>query len=102
MLLWAALSLSKQIYILSAVLFVDVEETGASFLCHANNNFVLQKKTDVHTNFSNLVQIKAINGTVLFFDGSVMHSVTPNLTDKKRITVAVNYRVKYSKTRDEY
>jgi len=87
---------------LSAVLFVDTEKTSASFLCDANNYLVLHKKTDVNTNFNNLVEIKAIDGTVLFFDGSIVHSVTPNLTDKKRITVAINYRAKYDNVRDEY
>ena len=87
---------------LSAVLFVDAEDTNASFYCHGNGNLVLHKKTDVQTNFNNIVKIKAKDGTVLFFDGGVMHSVSPNLSNKKRITFAVNYLAKYSNARNEY
>jgi len=87
---------------LSAVLFVDVENTDANFYFHADKNLVLHKKTDVHTNFNDIVEVKAKNGTVLFFDGSIMHSVSPNLTEKSRVTMAINFKPVYTYERSEY
>mgnify|MGYP003110400066 FL=1 len=87
---------------LSAVLFVDVENTDANFYFHADKNLVLHKKTDVHTNFNDIVEVKAKNGTVLFFDGSISHSVSPNLTEKRRVTMAINFKPVYTYERSEY
>jgi uncharacterized protein (TIGR02466 family) len=87
---------------LSAVLFVDVEKTDARFFFHANHNLVLIKKQDVISNFSNLKEVQAKDGTVIFFDGSVKHSVSPNNTNNTRVTMAVNYKVNYKQERDEY
>tara|TARA_R100001086_G_scaffold21404_2_gene10367 strand:- start:2447 stop:3067 length:621 start_codon:yes stop_codon:yes gene_type:complete len=87
---------------LSVVLFVDVEDTDASFYFHANKNLVLHKKSDVKTNFNNHVEVKAKNGTVLFFDGRTMHSVSPNLKNKTRVTMAMNFKAVYTEKRNEY
>tara|TARA_R100000700_G_scaffold32370_1_gene39744 strand:- start:227 stop:856 length:630 start_codon:yes stop_codon:yes gene_type:complete len=87
---------------ISAVLFVDVETSNASFCFHGNRNLVLHKKTDQNVNYSNIVSLKATNGTVIFFDGHLLHSVTPNMTDNTRITVAINYSVDYRRTANEY
>lgn len=80
---------------LSVVLFVDVEDSDAKFLMHSNDNFVLHKKTDVGVNFNNIKHLTPKNGTVLFFDGNTMHSVSPNFSNNLRITVAINYLVEY-------
>ena len=87
---------------LSVVVFVDVENTDAKFFFHGDNNFVLTKKEDTKTNFNNIKSIEVKNGTVLFFDGSLHHSVSQNTTDKKRITVAINYVPEYFEDRNEY
>jgi len=87
---------------LSVVFFVDVEDTDAKFFFHSDNNFVLVKKKETKTNFNNVKHVKVKDGTVLFFDGSVRHSVSQNNTDNKRITVAINFNVKYEKNRNEY
>jgi uncharacterized protein (TIGR02466 family) len=87
---------------LSAVLFVDVEDTDASFYFHADKNLVLHKKSDVKTYFNNVVEVKGKNGTVIFFDGRTMHSVSPNLKEKTRVTMAMNFKVIYIENRNEY
>tara|TARA_Y100000114_G_scaffold133491_1_gene132952 strand:- start:235 stop:858 length:624 start_codon:yes stop_codon:yes gene_type:complete len=88
---------------ISAVLFVDVEDTDAVLMFHSDQNLVLHKKTDTHTNFSDIKTLKAHNGLVVCFDGSIFHSVTPNLSDHNRVTFAVNYTVHYPEPeRNEY
>ena len=88
--------------VLSVVVFIDVEDTDAKFFFHANNNLVLIKKEEASTNFSNIKHVKVKNGTVVFFDGALRHSVSQNTTDKKRITVAINFTPKYERKRNEY
>lgn len=80
---------------LSCVLFVDVKDTNANFIFNSDRRTVLQKRDDTSTNFSNLKILTPKDGTVIFFDGSVMHSVSPNQSDKTRITAAFNYRPEY-------
>lgn len=87
---------------LSVVLFVDVEKSNGKFFAYSDNTAVLVKKNETRTNFSNTIQIDAKDGTVLFFDGSIPHSVSPNTTDNKRVTVAVNFQVIYEQERNEY
>jgi len=88
--------------VLSVVFFVDVERSNGKFFAYSDNNAVLIKKNETHTNFSDTVQIDAKDGTVLFFDGSISHSVSPNTTDNKRVTVAINFSVFYKQERNEY
>ena len=85
--------------VLSCVLFVDVEDTDAKFIFNSNRRTVLQKKDDKATNFSNLKFLTPKNGTVIFFDGSVMHSVSPNKSNKTRITAGFNFRPQYLENR---
>ena len=87
---------------LSAVLFVNVEKSNSKFFFHSDNNAVFIKKTDSHTNFSNVKEVSAKDGTVIFFDGSIFHSVSSNTTDNTRITMAVNFSVNYSEKRKEF
>ena len=87
---------------LSVVLFVDVEDTDAKLFFHADHNLVLIKKTDVETNFSNVKSINGKNGSVIFFDGMISHSVSQNNSDKNRISVAINYLPYYANDREQY
>jgi uncharacterized protein (TIGR02466 family) len=87
---------------LSAVLFVDVEKTNSKFFFHANNYAVFVKKNEMRSNFSNLVELNVKDGTVLFFDGSIPHSVSSNITNNNRITVALNFKLSYIEKRERY
>ena len=84
---------------LSVILFVDVEKTDAKLFFHSDNNLVLVKRENTYNNFSNVRQVDAEDGSVIFFDGSLSHSVSANQTSKTRITVAINYDVDYKTNR---
>jgi|TARA_R100000455_G_C6249110_1_gene106161 uncharacterized protein (TIGR02466 family) len=81
--------------VLSSVLFVDVKDTDANFVFNSDKRAVFQKKDDTSTNFNNLKILTPKDGTVIFFDGSVMHSVSANQSNKERVTAAFNYRPEY-------
>ena len=81
---------------------MNVEKSNSKFFFHSDNNAVFIKKTDSHTNFSNIKEVNVKDGTVIFFDGSISHSVSQNTTDNTRITMAVNFSVNYSEKRKEF
>jgi uncharacterized protein (TIGR02466 family) len=86
---------------LSLVFFVDVEKTNTHFLVHKEyKNFFLVKKQENNNHNNSIVQINVKDGTCLMFDGGLYHSTTPNLTDHKRITLAVNFEVVYKTKKD--
>ena len=88
---------------LSVVFFVDVEDSGANFLFHSSKNFILTKtKKDKLLSVNALKKIDVKNGTVVFFDGAIPHSVSSNLSDKRRVTVAMNFKAVYNSERNEY
>ena len=87
---------------LAVVLFLNVENSDSYFFVHADNNAVLQKKQKNNVTYNNLKQINVKDGTVLFFDGKVMHSVSPNKSNKTRVTVAFNYMPIYDEMRHEH
>lgn len=88
---------------LSLVFFVDVEKTNTSFLINKEyKHCFLTKKEDSKTFNNKIVDVKVKDGTCLMFDGGLYHSTTPNLTDHKRITLAVNFEVAYPKKKGEY
>ena len=87
---------------LSLVYFVDVENTKASFLFHENNNFRLVRKKENSSNISTIKELHTKDGLVLMFSGSLSHSVTPNQTDKERVTLAMNFNVAYDEEREDY
>tara|TARA_R100000544_G_C2205057_1_gene48817 strand:+ start:159 stop:782 length:624 start_codon:yes stop_codon:yes gene_type:complete len=87
---------------LSVVFFVDVEKSNGKFFFNSDNYAVLTKKSETHTNYNNTVQVDVKDGTILFFDGSISHSVSSNTSDNNRITVAINFDVNYLENRDEY
>ena len=76
---------------ISLVYFVAVENTDASFLFHNRTSMCFRKKENETEEYRNDIrEIKAKNGTCLFFSGSLLHSVSPNLSDNLRKTVAMN------------
>ena len=87
---------------LAVVLFLNVENSDSYFFVHADNNAVLQKKEKNNVTYNNLKQINVKDGTVLFFDGKVMHSVSPNKSNKTRVTVAFNYMPIYDENGHEH
>ena len=88
---------------LSAVLFVDVEKSNSKFFFHSDHSAVFVKKDDVNTSFrNNIKQLNAKDGIVIFFDGSINHSVSSNTTDNTRVTMAINFNVKYLKKRKDF
>ena len=87
---------------LSLVYFIDVEDSGAEFLFHKVDRFALIRKENNETFHNNIKYVKVKNGTVLMFNGALMQSVTPNLSNNTRITFAVNYEVSYKEKREDY
>tara|TARA_R100001509_G_scaffold129009_2_gene82373 strand:- start:955 stop:1572 length:618 start_codon:yes stop_codon:yes gene_type:complete len=87
---------------LSVILFVDVEDSDSEVFFHADNSAVFVKKTESDSNFSNIKKVNVKNGDVIFFDGNVYHSVSPNTSDNMRITMAINFSVYYDQERNEY
>ena len=88
---------------LSAVLFVNVEKSNSKFFFHSDHSAVFVKKDDVNTSFgNNIKQLNAKDGTVIFFDGSINHSVSSNTTDNTRVTMAINFNVNYLKERKDF
>ena len=87
---------------LSLVYFVDVENTKASFLFHENNNFRLVRKKENSSKISTVKEFHAKDGLVVMFSGNLCHSVTPNQTDKERVTLAMNFCVVYDEERPSY
>jgi len=85
---------------LAVVLFLDVENSDSYFYVHADVNAVLQKKDEQNTISNKIKQINIKDGTVLFFDGKVTHSVSANKSERTRITVAFNFRPLYEVKRN--
>jgi uncharacterized protein (TIGR02466 family) len=86
---------------IATVLFVDVEKSNNKLFFHSDDYSVLVKKNDTSINFSDVKEITANDGTVIFFDGSINHSVSLNTTDNTRITMAANFRPVYYENRKE-
>jgi len=75
------------------VYFVDVEDTDASFLFHNRTSMSFKKKQENGEYRNDIKKIKPKNGTCLFFSGSLLHSVSPNLSNKIRKTLAMNFEI---------
>jgi len=80
---------------LSLVYFVDVEDSKADFLFIREDRYELIRKENNETFHNSMKYVKVKNGTVLMFNGALMHTVTPNLSNNTRITFAANYVVDY-------
>ena len=81
---------------LAVVLFVDTNNSTGDFYFHQDVQSIFSKKVDADTNYvSDLRKIDIKDGTVIFFDGSLNHSVSPNTTRNLRITTAWNLKPYY-------
>ena len=80
---------------LSLVYFVDVEDSKADFLFIREDRYELIRKENNETFHNNMKSVKVKNGTVLVFNGNLVHGVSSNLSNNTRITFAVNYVVDY-------
>jgi len=78
---------------------VDVEETGADLLWIKNNSYQLAKKGEKTTTRNDVKSLKIKNGSVVMFNGNLLHAVTPNLSNKTRVTFIANFEVGYIKER---
>ena len=81
---------------LSLVYFVDVEDSKADFFFLREDTYELIRKENNETFHNNMKSVKVKNGTVLVFNGNLVHGVSSNLSNNTRITFAVNYVVNYS------
>ena len=84
--------------LLSAVYYVSSDHSPSNFFFHRNDRFRLRKKNEE----SNTKLVKPKEGSVIFFTGCQTHSVSPNTSDKTRITLAANYMGEYLKNWDPY
>jgi uncharacterized protein (TIGR02466 family) len=80
---------------MSVVYFVDTEESSSHFIFTQKDHYRLQKKEGDKTITNTHKQMNIKDGTVIFFNGDMWHSVSPNLTDKLRVTFATNLCPKY-------
>ena len=78
--------------------FVKTEDTSSKFVFHREQNFSLVKKNEDN----NTRYLEAGEGTVIIFNGKLLHSVTPNTSDKTRITISANFNPIYNEERKEY
>ena len=72
---------------------VDVEETGADLLWIKSDSYQLANKGEKIRNDIKSLKIK--NGSVVMFNGNLLHAVTPNLSNKTRVTFIANFEVGY-------
>ena len=79
---------------LSVVYFVDLPDENSNFLFHNYYGRALKNHDDKLLNVE--------EGTIIIFNGSLPHSVSPNLSDKLRVTFAANYEPVFEEERKEY
>ena len=87
---------------IAVVYFVDTEHSTSDFFFHTEDKFQLIKKNKDTLITNQIKKITVKDGTVIFFNGGLHHSVTPNLSDKTRITFAMNLTVDYWGKRENY
>jgi uncharacterized protein (TIGR02466 family) len=85
-------------FTLGCTYFVKTEDTSSKFVFHREQNFSLVKKNEDN----NTRYLEAEEGTVIIFNGKLLHSVTPNTSDKTRITISANFNPIYNEERKEY
>ena len=79
--------------IFSCVYFVKVPDNTGNLFLHDR----YASKIKIKGNWEqNDVQINAKEGSVVVFNGDVMHSVTPNTSDDLRISLALNLEPRYT------
>jgi len=87
---------------IAAVYFVDTENSFSDFIFTRKDHYRLLKKEKENTitNIHKKINIK--DGTIAFFDGGMWHSVSPNLSEKPRVTFAINLKVEYRGKRENF
>ena len=91
-------------YIFSAVYFVRVpQDSGAKLCFHKREKSVFNSK---RPDQQDTLMVDAKEGTVMIFNGYLLHSVTPNASEKTRLTMAANYLIDYrdkkTNSREDY
>ena len=76
----------------SLVYFYKMPKNSSSLTFH--NPYGITVKTDKRE-YSPTIDIKAQEGTVIFFPGWVHHSVDKNQSEEDRITIAINFEDKF-------
>ena len=76
----------------SLVYFYKMPKNSSSLTFH--NSYGITVKTDKRE-YSPTIDIKAQEGTVIFFPGWVHHSVDKNQSEEDRITIAINFEDKF-------
>jgi uncharacterized protein (TIGR02466 family) len=78
----------------SGVIYISVNENSGNIIFH--NNTAAEHYVEIRNNESDLfyktVTYKPKNGMILIFPAWLHHSVTPNLSDDPRISIAFNIR----------
>ena len=87
---------------ISVVYFVDTENSSSDFIFTQKDHYRLLKKEGDKTITNTHKQMNIKDGTVIFFNGNMWHSVSPNLSNKTRITFATNLIAEYHGERKEY
>jgi len=85
-------------FTLACTYFIKTANIPSNFVFHREHNFSLVKKNEDN----NIRFLKAEEGTVIIFNGKLLHSVTPNTSDKTRITMSANFNPSYAQSRKEY
>ena len=84
--------------LLSAVYYVSSEHSPSQFFFHRNDRMRLRKKNEE----ANTKLVEPKEGSVIFFTGCQSHSVSPNTSEKTRITLAANFVGEYVKNWNPY
>ena len=78
--------------IFSCVYFVKIPDKSCDFYFHNPRKGMLNSTGEGQ--MSDL-KVDVEEGQVITFNGDLLHSVTPNLSDETRLTLAINYRPHY-------
>lgn len=78
--------------IFSVVYFVKIPKDSCDFYFHNHEKIILNSTLD--SQMSDL-KVDVKEGHIIVFNGDLMHSVTPNMSNETRLTLAVNYKVEY-------
>ena len=74
----------------SAVYFMSIPQGSSTFRVH--NPMNITYNSELKENYA-VLDINASEGSVLIMSGNLRHSVTPNLSEETRTTVAMNFRI---------
>ena len=78
--------------VFSVVYFVKIPKDSCDFYFHNHRKSILNSTLDGQ--MSDL-KVDVKEGHVIVFNGDLMHSVTSNMSEETRLTLAINYKVEY-------